>query len=135
MIARIDFVLVILLFVSLRGSRSEFFAEIISELLLNNFKIISQQFQNYYSIISELLLNNLFSRRDFPDVQSQAEVGNAGVKVVLTHRALNYAAEQAVEVLARKVPQSQINDLRGSANVAIGNVEYEITDTKVSSWI
>ena len=67
-------------------------------------------------------------------MQCQAEVGNAGVKVVLTKRALNYAAEQAVEVLARKVPQSPIDNLQSTANIAIGNVEYEITDTRVSVW-
>ena len=63
----------------------------------------------------------------------QSQVGNAGVKVVLTKRALDYAAEHAVEVLAKEIPQTQLDNFAGSTKLLIGRVEYEINDARVGA--
>jgi len=57
---------------------------------------------------------------------------NPGLKIRLSQSGLNYAATVAVQELSTKVRGASLPDKSGNAHVTvIGNVDYEVKDTKV----
>ncbi|KAK2156324.1 hypothetical protein LSH36_216g04027 [Paralvinella palmiformis] len=56
---------------------------------------------------------------------------NPGLKVKVTQNGLNYAATVTVEQLSAKVKGQAIPDQHGSSSLAVGKVEYDVTNIKI----
>lgn len=60
-----------------------------------------------------------------------SSASNPGLKIRVSRAGLDYAANVGVRVLSERAKRVQISDLKDSAEVSIGRVEYEITNIKV----
>jgi len=56
---------------------------------------------------------------------------NPGAKTRISQAGLNYCANVAVEILSASVGKLSIPDQSGSTKVAVGKVEYQVTNMKV----
>jgi|SRR6218665_2438524 len=66
---------------------------------------------------------------------ASGSVVSPGLQIRLSQPGLNYAAGVAVDVLARSVGQLKIPDRHGSSDLPVGEVSYDVTDIRVSSFI
>ena len=56
-----------------------------------------------------------------------------GLKVQLSQTGLNYAASVALDILTVKLQQASLPDQSGTADLVVGEVEYEFKNMKVDS--
>lgn len=56
---------------------------------------------------------------------------NPGAKIRISQPGLNYGAAVAVDILSAAVQKLSIPDVTGKTDIAVGKVEYQMTNIKV----
>ena len=64
-----------------------------------------------------------------------SSASNPGLKIRVSRAGLDYAANVVVGVLSERVRGIEIRDQKGSADVSIGRVEYEVNNIKVTDFV
>ncbi len=59
--------------------------------------------------------------------------GNPGLKLRITQKGLNYAATQAIKSL--NLQGQTIPDIHGTDNENVGDVDYDITNARIQSFV
>ena len=59
------------------------------------------------------------------------EATSPGLNLRLSQPGLDYAASVAVDILSARVRQMSIPDQHGSADIAVGEVSYDVTNIQV----